>query len=96
MLTSGYSSVAAISWRRPNKKRALTIFNLKYNIDKKYYDCRCPIYKVCRKFIGHIGTASAKILISSVVKEDKISLPEVLRILGRKHHYKQEVDGHFE
>jgi hypothetical protein len=27
---------------------------------------------------GHIGTASAKILISSVVKEDKISLPEVL------------------
>jgi hypothetical protein len=31
-------------------KRALTIFNLKY--DKKYYDCRCPIYKVCRKFIN--------------------------------------------
>jgi len=30
---------------------------------------------------GHIGTASAKILISSVAKEDKISLPEVLRIL---------------
>jgi hypothetical protein len=30
---------------------------------------------------GHIGTASAKILISSVIKEDKISLPEVLRIL---------------
>jgi hypothetical protein len=33
-------------------KRALTIFNLKYNIDKKYYDCRCPIYKVCREFIN--------------------------------------------
>ncbi|MFT4973745.1 MAG: signal transduction histidine kinase, partial [Saprospiraceae bacterium] len=30
---------------------------------------------------GHIGTASAKILISSVIKEDKISLPEVLQIL---------------
>jgi hypothetical protein len=26
--------------------------NLKYNIDKKYYDCRCPIYKVCREFIN--------------------------------------------
>jgi hypothetical protein len=31
---------------------------------------------------GHIGAASAKILISSVVKEDKIKL-EVLRILER-------------
>jgi signal transduction histidine kinase len=30
---------------------------------------------------GHIGTASAKILIEGVTKEDKISLPEVLRIL---------------
>jgi signal transduction histidine kinase len=30
---------------------------------------------------GHIGTASARILISSVVKEEKISLPEVLKIL---------------
>jgi hypothetical protein len=39
------------SWRRPNKT-SFDIFNLKYNIDKKYYDCRCPIYKVCRKFIN--------------------------------------------
>ena len=30
---------------------------------------------------GHIGTASARILISSVVKEEKITLPEVLKIL---------------
>jgi signal transduction histidine kinase len=30
---------------------------------------------------GHIGTASARILIASVVKEEKISLPEVLKIL---------------
>jgi hypothetical protein len=29
-------------------KRALKIFNLKYNIDKKYHS-RCPIYKVCRE-----------------------------------------------
>jgi signal transduction histidine kinase len=30
---------------------------------------------------GHIGTASAKILIAGVTKEEKISLPEVLQIL---------------
>jgi pantothenate kinase type III len=30
---------------------------------------------------GHIGTASARILISSVVKEEKITLPEVLKYL---------------
>jgi hypothetical protein len=29
-------------------KRALKIFNLKYNIDKNHHS-RCPIYKVCRE-----------------------------------------------
>jgi hypothetical protein len=84
----GYSKVLQRFLGEDRTKRALTIFNLKYNIDKKYYDCRCPIYKVCHLLTGHIGTASAKILISSVVKEDKISLPEVLRILEepKKHH----------
>jgi signal transduction histidine kinase len=56
-------------------KRALTIFNLKYSIEKRNYS-RCTIYKICRIYWGHIGTASAKILISSVIKEDKISLPK--------------------
>jgi hypothetical protein len=34
-------------------KRALTIFNLKYNIDKKYYDCRCPIKFAENLLTGH-------------------------------------------
>jgi hypothetical protein len=46
-----YSKVLQRFWRRPNKT-SFDIFNLKYNIDKKYYDCRCPIYKVCREFIN--------------------------------------------
>ena len=63
-------------------KRALTIFNLKYNIDKDITTADARFIKFAENLLtGHIGTASAKILISSVVKEDKISLPEVLRIL---------------
>jgi signal transduction histidine kinase len=63
-------------------KRALTIFNLKYNIDKKVTTADARFIKFAENLLtGHIGTASAKILISSVVKEDKISLTEVLRIL---------------
>ncbi|MFV8373361.1 ATP-binding protein [Flavobacterium sp. LB2P74] len=63
-------------------KRALTIFNLKYNIDRNITTADARFIKFAENLLtGHIGTASAKILISSVVKEDKISLPEVLRIL---------------
>ncbi|RTY92899.1 sodium:proline symporter [Flavobacterium sp. RSP46] len=63
-------------------KRALTIFNLKYNIDKDITTADARFIKFAENLLtGHIGTASSKILISSVVKEDKISLPEVLRIL---------------
>jgi Na+/proline symporter/signal transduction histidine kinase len=63
-------------------KRAMTIFNLKYNIDKNITTADARFIKFAENLLtGHIGTASAKILISSVVKEDKISLPEVLRIL---------------
>jgi Na+/proline symporter/signal transduction histidine kinase len=63
-------------------KRALTIFNLKYNIDKNITTADARFIKFSENLLtGHIGTASAKILISSVIKEDKISLPEVLRIL---------------
>ncbi|MCL6461454.1 MAG: GHKL domain-containing protein [Flavobacterium micromati] len=63
-------------------KRALTIFNLKYNIDKDVTTADARFIKFAENLLtGHIGTASAKILISSVVQEDKISLPEVLRIL---------------
>jgi Na+/proline symporter/nitrogen-specific signal transduction histidine kinase len=63
-------------------KRALNIFNLKYNIDKDITTADARFIKFAENLLtGHIGTASAKILISSVIKEDKISLPEVLQIL---------------
>lgn len=63
-------------------KRAMTIFNLKYNVDKDNKIADARFVKFAENLLtGHIGTASAKIVISSVAKEDKISLPEVLRIL---------------
>ena len=63
-------------------KRALTLFNLKYNIDKNVIMADARFIKFAENLLtGHIGTASAKILISNVVKEDEISLTEVLRIL---------------
>ena len=63
-------------------KRALSIFNLKYNIDKNVATADARFIKFAENLLtGHIGTASAKILIASVVKEDEISLAEVLRIL---------------
>jgi hypothetical protein len=80
-------------------KRALTIFNLKYNIDKNITTADARFIKFAENLLtGHIGTASAKILISSVVKEDKISLTEVLRILeeSKENIIITKVDGHFE
>jgi hypothetical protein len=61
-------------------KRALTILILKYNIDKNINTADARFIKFAGLLTGHIGTASA-ILISSVVKEDKIKATEVLRIL---------------
>ncbi|OYU79048.1 MAG: sodium:proline symporter [Flavobacterium sp. BFFFF1] len=63
-------------------KRALRIFSLKYNVDKDNTMADARLIKFAENLLtGHIGTASAKILIEGVTKEDKISLPEVLRIL---------------
>jgi signal transduction histidine kinase len=63
-------------------KRAMTIFNLKYSIDKNEELADARLIKFSENLLtGHIGTASARILISSVVKEEKITLPEVLKIL---------------
>jgi Na+/proline symporter/signal transduction histidine kinase len=63
-------------------KRAMTLFNGKYKIDKNITTADARFIKFAENLLtGHIGTASAKILISSVIKEDKISLTEVLRIL---------------
>lgn len=63
-------------------KRALNLFSLKYNIDKNQELADARLIKFAENLLtGHIGTASAKILIASVVKEEKITLPEVLKIL---------------
>lgn len=62
--------------------RALNLFHLKYNVDKNQELADARLIKFAENLLtGHIGTASARILISSVVKEDKISLKEVLSIL---------------
>lgn len=63
-------------------KRAMNIFNVKYNVDKNVELADARLIKFSENLLtGHIGTASARILISSVVKEEKITLPEVLKIL---------------
>lgn len=63
-------------------KRALTIFNLKYKVDTDSELADARLIKFAENLLtGHIGTASAKILISSVVKEEKVTLAEVLKIL---------------
>lgn len=63
-------------------KRALNIFNTKYNLDITQDLADARLVKFAENLLtGHIGTASARILISSVVKEEKVTLPEVLKIL---------------
>lgn len=63
-------------------KRAMNIFRSKYNVDKTEELADARLIKFAENLLtGHIGTASAKILISSVVKEEKVTLPEVLKIL---------------
>jgi Na+/proline symporter/nitrogen-specific signal transduction histidine kinase len=63
-------------------KRAMNIFNVKYNVDVTQELADARLIKFSENLLtGHIGTASARILISSVVKEEKITLPEVLKIL---------------
>ncbi|MFN3756461.1 MAG: ATP-binding protein [Flavobacterium sp.] len=62
--------------------RALYLFQMKYNIPKEITMADARLIKFAENLLtGHIGTASAKILLQSVTKEDKISLPEVLKIL---------------
>jgi Na+/proline symporter/signal transduction histidine kinase len=62
--------------------RAMNIFHSKYGVDRNEDLADARLIKFAENLLtGHIGTASAKILIASVVKEDKITLPEVLKIL---------------
>jgi signal transduction histidine kinase len=63
-------------------QQALKIFNLKYNITDENDTADSRFIKFSENLLsGRIGTASAKILMEGVTKEDKISLPEVLKIL---------------
>ncbi|MFA5299474.1 MAG: ATP-binding protein, partial [Lutibacter sp.] len=71
-------------------ERALNLFNMKYDIDKKnlYADARLVNFSE-KLLTGSIGSASARILISSVVKEEEISLTEVLNILDETQKTKE-------
>ncbi|TCK69394.1 Na+/proline symporter [Winogradskyella wandonensis] len=62
--------------------RALNLFFKKYNISPEVQMADARLINFSEKLLtGSIGSASAKILISSVVKEEEVSLVEVLKIL---------------
>ena len=83
--TANVSDIQKILVRFLGEKKteqALKIFNLKYNINDENNTADARFIKFSENLLsGRIGTASAKILIEGVTKEDKISLPEVLQIL---------------
>lgn len=63
-------------------ERALKLFKLKYNIQESEQKADAKFIKFAENLLtGYIGTASAKILISNVSKEEEITLQEVLKIL---------------
>ncbi|NCP53003.1 MAG: sodium:proline symporter [Flavobacteriales bacterium] len=63
-------------------QRALNLFFLKYKIPPNTQMADARLINFSEKLLtGSIGSASAKILIASVVKEEQISLIEVLKIL---------------
>lgn len=83
--TAYVSDIQNILERFLGKKKteqAMRIFNIKYNIDSQTETADSRFIKFSENLLaGRIGTASAKILIEGVTKEDKISLKEVLNIL---------------
>lgn len=63
-------------------ERALNLFFLKYGLAQDTQVADARLINFSEKLLtGSIGSASAKILIASVVKEEEISLLEVLKIL---------------
>jgi len=63
-------------------KRALDIFKRRYKIDKLDSKADSRLINFSEKLLtGAVGSASAKILIGNVAKEQEISLVEVLKIL---------------
>ncbi|MFY1045914.1 ATP-binding protein [Chryseobacterium sp. GP-SGM7] len=83
--TAYVSDIQNILERFLGKKKteqAMRIFNIKYSIDTQTETADSRFIKFSENLLaGRIGTASAKILIEGVTKEDKISLKEVLNIL---------------
>lgn len=66
----------------PRATRALAIFFTKYKLPQDTQLADARLINFSEKLLtGSIGSASAKILIASVVKEEQISLVEVLKIL---------------
>ena len=71
-------------------ERALNLFFMKYNIDNKTVFADARLVNFSEKLLtGSIGSASSRILISSVVKEEEISLSEVLNILDETQKAKE-------
>lgn len=63
-------------------QRALSLFFRKYNLSPDTQMADARLINFSEKLLtGSIGSASAKILIASVVKEEEVSLVEVLKIL---------------
>lgn len=63
-------------------ERALNIFFKKYDLSPETTLADARLVNFSEKLLnGIIGGSSAKILIASVIKEEEISLPEVLKIL---------------
>ncbi len=63
-------------------ERVLRLFALKYKIDSKNEEADPRMVTYVEKLLaGVIGTASARIMISSIAKEEKISTEEVISIL---------------
>jgi Na+/proline symporter/signal transduction histidine kinase len=63
-------------------QRALNLFFMKYKIPSNTQMADARLINFSEKLLtGSIGSASAKILIASVVKEEQVSLVEVLKIL---------------
>ena len=62
--------------------RAMYLFNRKYNLDEEEKKADARLVSYSEKLLtGSVGAASAKLLISSVVKEHPVSLPKVLEIM---------------
>ncbi len=63
-------------------ERALNLFNMKYGISQEEEMADARLINFSEKLLtGSIGSASARILIGSVAKEEPVSLLEVLKIL---------------